>query len=548
MAMVASQFSALSSAQFSALADQLHGPEIKVIEKIMPSGLTAMASIGAPAPPAIIVAQMTHQKAQQVQAQAAGNFFVARNLPLRLADTNPFSGLSFDPSVIHSTGAQLTFTVEVLGDRGPLPNSQVFIFGGVGTTQGITDSSGRATLSMTAESAVTIQGIMVQPVSGYWNRLIRNPQLVPDSVNSVEVQPLSSTVPGLSNSDVLGWGQKAMGLDQIDPRFRGQNIRIAIIDSGVDRTHRELGNVSRGHDIPRNDPNTWADDTIGHGSHCAGIICGIWDNGFGIRGFAPDAEVHALRILPEGRTDDLIKALIYCVDNSIDVANLSLGGISGDPATVEQMRLVIEPYLAKAKSAGVTCIVAAGNSGGEVLYPASSPNVLAVSAIGKLGEFPQDSYHASLPLSPVQPDGVFFPRFSCFGPQVGVAAPGVAIISSVPGGDFVAWDGTSMAAPHVTGAAALILAHKPEFQTTFTLRNSARVDRLFSILKQSCQPLNLGDASRSGAGLPDLPKALQQQSIIQPGQPATTSQLTSAQIEDLSREIADAVQRAMAGS
>jgi len=158
MAMVASQFSALSSAQFSALADQLHGPEIKVIEKIMPSGLTAMASIGAPAPPAIIVAQMTHQKAQQVQAQAAGNFFVARNLPLRLADTNPFSGLSFDPSVIHSTGAQLTFTVEVLGDRGPLPNSQVFIFGGVGTTQGITDSSGRATLSMTAESAVTIQG------------------------------------------------------------------------------------------------------------------------------------------------------------------------------------------------------------------------------------------------------------------------------------------------------------------------------------------------------------------------------------------------------
>src|SRR5262249_26112402 len=152
---------------------------------------------------------------------------------------------------------------------------------------------------------------------------------------------------------------------------------------------------------------------------------------------------------------------------------------------------------------------AAGNSAGPLQYPARSPCVLAVSALGKLGEFPSDSYHATLPVPPASPDGLFFPRFGCFGPEVAVAGPGVAIVSSVPENGFAAWDGTSMAAAHIVGLAALVLAHNLDFQTVFAARNAARVDHLFDVLRQSAQPVALGDRQRTGAGLPNAVTALQ---------------------------------------
>jgi subtilisin family serine protease len=160
-----------------------------------------------------------------------------------------------------------------------------------------------------------------------------------------------------------------------------------------------------------------------------------------------------------------------------------------------------------------------------------------------LGEFPGDSYHAALPLSPVQSDGIFFPRFSCFGPEVALAAPGVAIVSSVPGNAFVAWDGTSMAAPHVTGLAALVLAHNPDFQTVYAARNAARVNHLFDTLRQTARPLSLGDPARTGSGLPDAVKAMQ--SIAAAGTvngPPLQPTLVPDQVAELSRRIAAAIQ------
>jgi subtilisin family serine protease len=135
----------------------------------------------------------------------------------------------------------------------------------------------------------------------------------------------------------------------------------------------------------------------------------------------------------------------------------------------------------------------------------------------------------------VSSDGFFSARFTCFGPEVGVCAPGVAILSSVPPDNFAVWDGTSMAAPHVTGLAALVLAHHADFQGAYKARNASRVERLFQILKQSARPLNLGDPYRVGAGLPD---ALQALSLAPP---AAAGMSTS--IDELVRQLLETLRR-----
>jgi subtilisin family serine protease len=91
---------------------------------------------------------------------------------------------------------------------------------------------------------------------------------------------------------------------------------------------------------------------------------------------------------------------------------------------------------------------------------------------------------------------------------VDVCAPGVAIVSSVPPNNFAAWDGTSMAAPHVTGLAALVLAHHPAFQGPGRAPNADRVERLFQVIRMSSRRVTLGEQGRIGYGMPDALVAL----------------------------------------
>ena len=158
-------------------------------------------------------------------------------------------------------------------------------------------------------------------------------------------------------------------------------------------------------------------------------------------------------------------------------------------------------------------------------YPAASPHVLAVAAIGKIDEFPRDSYHTETVNPDVDAAGYFTAKFSCFGPQVDVCAPGVGIISSVPPNNFAAWDGTSMAAPHVTGLAALILAHHPAFQGQGRIRSAERVERLFQTIRMSARRVSLADPSRIGYGMPDALVALGL--AVAPGQQAFQAMLGS---------------------
>ena len=132
--------------------------------------------------------------------------------------------------------------------------------------------------------------------------------------------------------------------------------------------------------------------------------------------------------------------------------------------------------------------------------------MLGVAAIGKLKEFPADSSH-SLNVVPqlLGSEGFFASPFSGAGRQIALGAPGIAIVSTVPGGGYLAADGTSAAAAHVTGFAALVLAHHPLFQQdgVFTVRTEQRVHAVLELIQAGAMPHFL-DPQYVGAGVPDL--------------------------------------------
>jgi subtilisin family serine protease len=437
-----------------------------------------------------------------------------------------------DPAIFIPFGGSTTWPIRVTGpDNSPVGGATVYLYGSGVPAQGQTNNDGLVELSLFNESDDTIRALYVNPQSSYWNLWLNRPRLRSADVNPVQLSPLATTLPGFPDAQLLGWGQRTMRLDRLDANLTGAGVKVAVVDSGAAPGHPDLQQVGKGRDLtvtPASD-TSWTNDLIAHGSHCSGVIGGRNDAA-GIRGFAPDAELHELRIFPGGRFSSLLDALDYCIDRQIDVVNMSLGSGARSDLLLQK--------LAQAKQASVACIVAAGNSGGEVQFPGSSPDVLTVAAIGKIGEFPPNSFHAEQvpPNGPID-NGYFSAKFSCHGPEVDVCAPGVAIVSSVPAQGFAAWDGTSMAAPHVAGLAALLLAHHPDFSDGFSQRNGARVDRLFQILKSSATPLNLGDPGRTGAGVPDAVRALSSQTAGAPTAP--TSPDGSGQGADLVATLLD---------
>jgi subtilisin family serine protease len=483
-------------------------PEIEVVDTLGPkAGFGTLAADGMSGAPHVIVAKMDQTKAQTLHQQGQGQLIVEEDQPLSLLDA-PFSAPISGGSV--ASAPALTVQVVVIGpDESPVEAAEVYLYGSLLPAVGVTNSMGEVTLSLLGGTQQSLRGLYVKPKADFWSFYQSQPALGTAQPNVVVLRPLSETFPNFPNQQVVGWGQKAMRMDQLPADRRGQGIKIAIVDSGAANSHEDLRSISRGVDVlaKRNNPSNWMVDTIAHGTHCAGVIAGHSENKVGILGFAPAAEIHACKIFPGGQISQLVDALEYCIEKQIDVVNLSLG--------TDQVSEVLEQQLLRLTSLGIACVVAAGNSGGPVQYPASSPNVLAVAAIGRLGEFPPDSYHAQTVQAPAA-DGFFSPRFTCFGPEIAVCAPGVAVVSSVPPNNFAAWDGTSMAAPHVTGLAALVLAHHPDFAGPFRARNALRVQRLFQIIKASARPVNIGDPRRTGFGIPDAPTALSLQLGTQP--------------------------------
>jgi subtilisin len=261
----------------------------------------------------------------------------------------------------------------------------------------------------------------------------------PDPPDAVWTQE-DTLVYGVDNIDAeVVWGG-AENATNVMPGKGGIGINVAVIDTGIDCGHPDLtpncmygiNYVSKGKD---------PFDDHGHGTHVAGIIAAR-DNGFGVIGVAPEATLYAVKVLDangSGSWSSVASGIVWATRNNMDVINMSLGGSSFSQAVADAVEA--------ASAAGVLVVSAAGNSGccDTVLYPAKLPGSMAVAAVDA------NDQRAS---------------FSSTGMELDVAAPSVAILSTVPTGSCKLCDpsgyrtlsGTSMATPHVSGTGTLLMS------------------------------------------------------------------------------------------
>jgi len=229
---------------------------------------------------------------------------------------------------------------------------------------------------------------------------------------------------------VLPWGIDRVDAELVWPTGNtGDSIKVGIIDTGISKKHPDLlANIKGG--VNTIDPyKSWNDDN-GHGSHVAGIVAAL-NNSIGVVGVGPKIDLYAIKVLNAkgiGYLSDLIEGIEWAIQNRMQVINMSLGTLVNIPS--------FRDAIIAAKNAGIVIVAAAGDTGGAVIYPAAYPEVIAVSAIDQNNQ--------------INP-------WSSRGPEVDLAAPGVSIYSTYKGKGYATLSGSSMAAPHVTGVAALVL-------------------------------------------------------------------------------------------
>lgn len=355
-----------------------------------------------------------------------------------------------------------------------------------------------------------------EQLSGLFTRGQDNPEIPLTGNGGSGADPMFNKQWGMQDNDVQGAWSVAGTKGNSD-------IVVAVIDTGVDYTHEdlvdnmwrntgEIGNDANGVSKATNgiddDGNGFIDDVVGwdfgkddnkpydlnktgfqlllggnpgHGTHVAGCVAATGDNGKGIAGVAPNVRIMAMRFITEegqGTTEGAIGAITYAVDNGAHILQNSWGS-EGDGGDQEASK-ALQDAIQYAMDNDVLFVAAAGNghqgkgydndSDPKPAYPASYPheNIISVAAVDKTDQLG---------------------AFSNWGrTTVDIAAPGVAVYSTVPDNMYqdtvidipgmitATWDGTSMAAPHVSGAAALYMSQHPNAdwrETKQAIMNSA---------------------------------------------------------------------------
>ena len=221
-------------------------------------------------------------------------------------------------------------------------------------------------------------------------------------------------------AETIPWGVEYMNDLSPDSVNTGNGIKVAIIDTGIDVDHPDLvDNIKGGYNATSKKKSY--DDDNGHGTHVAGIIAAA-DNEIGVIGVAPEAEIYAIKALDaygNGYISDVVEGIEWCIDNDIDIINMSIG--------IESDSLVLHESVNNADSAGVIMVAATGNNyGGNSEYPAAYDEVIGVGALDVNGN--------SSKMSALY--------------NVDEWAPGLEILSTYLNASYTVMNGTSMAAPH----------------------------------------------------------------------------------------------------
>ncbi len=281
---------------------------------------------------------------------------------------------------------------------------------------------------------------------------------------------VETDIPVKISADTVDWGISRIGADKVWSTGSGAGIKIAIIDTGVQIDHPDLrANIVEGYDFVNtdNDPN----DDNGHGTHVAGIASATL-NQSGTIGAGYSAKIMPVKVLNNqgyGYLSDVAKGIYYAADNGARIINLSLG----TPSDTYTLRSAIT----YAANKGVLIIAAAGNDGGApCLYPAAYSSAVCVMATDSSNQLAS---------------------FSNIGGEI--SAPGVSNYSTFVGSSYRYLSGTSMATPHISGAAALLMSICTDCSTS----------EIRSILRDTA--IDLGETGKDilfGYGLVDLVSAV----------------------------------------
>ncbi|MFD9704207.1 S8 family serine peptidase [Lentzea sp. NPDC059081] len=275
--------------------------------------------------------------------------------------------------------------------------------------------------------------------------------------------------------------------------FDGKGVKIAVLDTGVDNTHPDLATQEIAEKNFSDSPDN--QDRVGHGTHVASIAAGTGAKSGGkFRGVAPGARILDGKVLGDdgsGYESGILAGIEWAVEQQVDIVNMSLGG--DDSPVLDPMEILVNRL---SQETGTLFVIAAGNAGpNSVGSPGSADAALTVGAV--------DRDDALAPFSSTGPrngDGAIKPDITAPGVNIGAAAGG-ALGQTRPGPaeGYIFLSGTSMATPHVTGAAAILAQVHPDW----------RGEQLKAALTASAKP-GAYTPFEQGAGRADVAKAIKQ--------------------------------------
>jgi len=328
---------------------------------------------------------------------------------------------------------------------------------------------------------VKIERLYIYHDLGFWRYYKKNVTL--SSGMTFKMVPINVAYTDLAR---LLYGSRALDT--------GKGVKVGVLDTGIAQ-HPDLVIDGGMCAVSGEDPTDFGDNGEGHGTHVGGIIAARGTPPNGIRGLAPGVTLRSYRVFPKGANPAdsfaITRAILRAVQDGCDLLNLSLEAPQLDPSVMDA--------IADARRAGVLTFAAAGNDYRQgVSQPGSSPDALAVTAMGRRGTWPPGAGQTENVSAPSGIDSKnFIANFSNDGPEVDLTGPGVGIISTYPGG-YAVLDGTSMACPAMVGIAAGILGARADIMAMN--RDLARAEAMQKAVLLAAHKMGFG-ANFEGQGL-----------------------------------------------